>query len=382
MKQLITLDSNPDVYIVNQLVSYLSPQKIYVPIINSNYNVNDYIKKNTRFSSCFSSVSGLVSKQKKVLWNNEKVIAYEINNNYKEESISKIKYKKPTDLEEFKSLLEKYILNNILDKINKKEKIDKLIISSVDEEEYTLKEFIILANFHKEILATCEYLLKIFNIDEITLVTKNINAKSIRNVKSIIGTYPSIDFKLLPDKYLLGYDEYLCEYLNTDINNTLVLKTSDIYNIYNSIIKGKNITETILTISGDAITKSFIINTKIGVSLKEIIDNFIKFNTKEFNVYVNGYLKGDKIKDYEDIIITSSLDCIVFKSTSKEEEDECINCGACNKICPVNINVLKCLKHTLKSNKCIGCGLCNYICPAKIKLKEIVRGDKDEEKDN
>ena len=128
MKQLITLDSNPDVYIVNQLVSYLSPQKIYVPIINSNYNVNDYIKKNTRFSSCFSSVSGLVSKQKKVLWNNEKVIAYEINNNYKEESISKIKYKKPTDLEEFKSLLEKYILNNILDKINKKEKIDKLLV--------------------------------------------------------------------------------------------------------------------------------------------------------------------------------------------------------------------------------------------------------------
>ena len=94
-----------------------------------------------------------------------------------------------------------------------------------------------------------EFLKKLYNIDNSLLVTKNTNAKSIKNVRSILGTYPSIKLSLVPDKYLIGYPKFLCEYLNIDYNHTLVLTTSEIYNIY-EILKGKIISETFITISG------------------------------------------------------------------------------------------------------------------------------------
>ena len=62
----------------------------------------------------------------------------------------------------------------------------------------------------------------------------------------------------------------------------------------------------------------------------------------------------------------------------EDNETECINCGACKKICPFNINVKNCYFDKMKHKNCIGCGLCNYICPAKINLKKVVWGRKYE----
>ena len=101
-----------------------------------------------------------------------------------------------------------------------------------------------------------------------------------------------------------------------------------------------------MTISGDNLKKSIVINTKIGVSLKELIDNFIEIIDPLYDVYLNGYLKGIKVLNIDEIIITKEINTIVINKKEIEEESECINCG-----------------------------LCNYICPAKIKLKEVIMED-------
>ena len=57
----------------------------------------------------------------------------------------------------------------------------------------------------------------------------------------------------------------------------------------------------------------------------------------------------------------------------KRNENICIDCGKCNKVCPVNINV----QHTIevKSAECINCQICVLSCPKKGAL-EIKQGKK------
>ena len=376
MLQLIKLENNNHIFLVNHINEYLNPLYIYIPIFDkTTFKMKDYVYKNTLFGDEVASVSGNILGSKKIIVNKKHIPALKIKNDFKENNISKKRVKKINSKEELIELLNNFNLKDIANIILSKQNIKNFIVSSIDEEIYAINEFIILSNYYNEILDTIEYLLKLFSLDKSLILTKNTNSKSIKNVKSIIGTYPKINISLVPDKYIISRDEFICKYLNISLDETLILKTSEIYKIYKVLLKAKMNTETIITISGDAIEKSLVINTKIGVSLKELLDEFIKFICDDYEVYVNGYLSGIKIENIDEVIITKNTSSIVINKSKKEEESSCINCGACKKICPVNINVKYCYFNKLSHKNCIKCGLCNYVCPARLKLKEIVMSD-------
>jgi len=368
-----------EIYIVNKINEFKNPMHIYIPILKKEtFKLNDYIYKNTNFNSFVTSVSGYISGIKKVRYKNKLVEALEITNDFKENKNFKRKKEKVKSKEELINILNNYYLDDIANKISKLDSIENLVISSIDEEIYSVKEFLRLANNYIDILETSDNLLNILNVKTGIIATKSTNFKSIKNVKSIIGTYPNLKISLVPDKYLISYKEFLCKYLNLKQENILVLTTSEIYNIFKCLKKAKDNTEQLITISGDAILKSLVINVRLYTSLEEILDEYIKIEEDDYEIYVNGYLKGRKIKDYKEIIITKDINSIVINKKDSEEVTSCINCGACNKICPYNINVKKCYTNNSNNKRCIGCGLCNYICPANIKLKEIVMSDKNE----
>ena len=379
MKTLIKLEENSNINMVGKIYEFIDPTKIYIPIlINSSFHKNDYIYKNNYFGNYISSISGNVSGSKQIFLNKKFVNALEVTNDFKENSHIKRKKKKITNREELIDNLKRFCLFDLIDKIDDNK--SNLIVSCVDEEEYSINEFMRLSNNYDEILMTIDFLGKILKIKNITLAIKNTNAKSIKNVKSIIGSFPNIKIVLLPDNYLIGLKTNLCEFLNLKEDDSLLLTTNEIFDLYMTSIKFRDITEKYVTISGDALTKSFLINVKLGTSLKEIIKKYCKIKVKEYNVYVNGYMQGINVNK-EDIIITKEINTIVINK-NREEATECINCGACYKICPVSINPKRCFFNKVINPKCIGCGLCNYICPANIDLKRVVKGDMYEEKEN
>lgn len=376
MNNLISLKNTEHINILNKINDFNDPQRIYIPInfLEKNIKIKEYVYKNTYFKNYVSSVSGSVSGVEQLIFNKINSDCVVIDNDYKENINSRNKKIKINSKKELLELLEKYKLDSILRKILNLKNIDNLVICSIDEEYYSVKEFIILVNNYREILDTIDLLKKIFLVNDALIVTKNTDFNSIKNVKSIIGTYPDIKITLAPDKYLIGHKEFLCKYLNVLEDDTLILKTSDIWKIY-SILNGKDINSTIITISGNAIEKCLIINTKLGVSLKELLKKFVNITSLDYEIYINGFMQGYKINKNDDLVINDNIDYIVINKIVFKETLECINCGACNKICPYNINIKKCYENKLFSKKCNGCGLCNYICPANINLKEIVMSD-------
>ncbi len=380
MKPLIKLENEPDVFIVNNVNEFLNPLCIYIPLNATKVKEGQYFYKDTYLDNNLISISGYATLSNPKLFNGKWQKSIKIDNDFKENlSEKKIKPKVKTK-EDLIVALEASHLEKIKDKINITQ-IDNLVISCFDEEIYEMNEFMCLAENYKELLKVIDDLKKILSLDKVTLAIKNTNVKGIKKVKSIKGVYPDLQIMLLPDRYLMSYPNNLCSYLNIPNAHTLILTTNEVYQIM-EILKGKKISEIYLTISGNALKKSLIFKTKVGVSLIEIIKNYLKITSSSYEVYLNGYLKGVKMPSIDDVIITEDTKSIVIKKELEEEVSECINCGACMKICPVNINVKKCFFEGYQSKKCLGCGLCNYICPANLKLKEMVRGDNSAQDEN
>lgn len=371
MDKLIKLNEE-NINIVNKINEYKSPKNIYIPIItNTTFKLNDYVYKNTFYNEYSSSISGYIKDIKKIKLNNKEVSSIIIENDYKENIKKRKGVKKPVNKEELIKLLEDNKLYNIVSILNKETIIKNIVISSIDEEVYNLKEYITLVNYYNEIIDTLDYLNNLLDSNKSIIATKNTDFKSIKNIKSIIGTYPNIEVVLVPDKYLISYKLFLCSYLNIIDSETLILNASDLYNIYRCL-NNKLILDTIISICGTGIKKSYVINTRLYVSLKELLDEYIKFTTDDYEIYLNGYISGKKIDNIDDIIITKDIKSIVINKKDNSKEEACINCGACMKVCPKNINVKRCFMNNIANKNCINCGLCNYICPSNIKLKEIV----------
>ena len=68
----------------------------------------------------------------------------------------------------------------------------------------------------------------------------------------------------------------------------------------------------------------------------------------------------------------------------KEEiSKQCIKCGKCSEVCPVDLMPVMIIDNKekaqkLKVDKCIECGLCSYVCPAKIEVREIIKSIKEQ----
>lgn len=51
-------------------------------------------------------------------------------------------------------------------------------------------------------------------------------------------------------------------------------------------------------------------------------------------------------------------------------QDKCIGCGACSRICAHNAPVIEKAKATINQNRCVGCGRCLAVCP-----KDAIKAD-------
>ncbi len=369
----IKYDNN--IKISNRIHEFNSPEKIYIPIYeNVTLRGDDYIYKNQIIGGSISSISGKIIDSKKVKINNKTITSLEVINDYKENSRKGKSKKDINNKKELLNILDDYLLYNIKKKLLNEGKY--LVISGIDIDDYSITNEVILTKYYEEILDTIDKICNILSLDRAYIATKNTSFSNIKSVKSRLGTYPKVNLILVPDLYLIYKKEFLCEYLNINKDDSIYLTIKDIYNIYSILEERKSITENIITISGNAINKSIIVKARLYTSLEEIINEYLKIKEEDYEIFINGLLLDKKV-ELNNTIITNDIDTIIINKRIIREKDRCINCGACERICPYHINVKKCYYNNSKNVKCINCGLCTYICPANINLHSIVGGNNE-----
>lgn len=374
MKKLYELKISKDIKINNELVWLPAPNYIYVKV-NNQYNIGDSVFKDDIIGEFTCSVSGQIVgiEYKKI--NGKVEECFQIANNFREERkvISKInKNFNKLDKEKIIDKLKARNLDYLVEKISKNS--DVLIINAVDEKLYEYNNIFRIKNSQDDFLENLDVIKNILNVKEVVIVFKESNEVGIKKFLSQIGMYSDIHIKLLTNKYLNGSVYFLD---NFKYDNPIVLSSEDIFNIIENIKKNKRITDKIISVYNDITKEITIKSVKLNIPLIELFEGE-KIDFSCIDIYVNGYMCGNKENNPTEIILTNNITNIVITSKDSIKVEECIKCGACNNICPKNINVKKYYESSVSNDKCTNCGLCNYICPVNINLRQVLAGEQND----
>lgn len=385
MNKLLTLNKDYDIKLKSKITKFSTPKYVYLPIKNGEEMINHLeVKKEEKISKfSISPISGKIMGIKYCSTIEEGMVkCLAILNNYKETF-----YKRSASLKDLEKIsLEKCLIdliesdhNSLANKIKETPKQATLLILGLEDEPYEANEIFTLKEYANEVLEMIDVLREKLVSKETKIILKNNDRDNIEQLEDLLGTYTNIELNVVPDYYLLGTSEMIKEYLNIK-HNSLILKASEIKIIYDVLKRRRKYTEHLFTISGNGITNPQMIEAKIGTSVKEIMNQYIKIKkNRKLEYIVNGLMTGKKI-ELDNLIVTKELKSILIMKEDQIAEKECINCGKCISICPKFCNPRKCLDSKEKKYRqnCIDCGLCSYICPAYINLRKYLKGDPHE----
>lgn len=362
MNRCIKIKNNSKINLCKESTSLLFPVLTYIK--NSN-NIEGYVYKDFLLGEYYTTISGNIINKEKKYFNNTLEEVLVIENDYKETtSTSTFINEEFNNLnkEEFLELLRIKKLDRIYNECNKDSKV--LIINSIDNI-YEYNNIFNIKDNKEYILDYINNIGKILNIDRIIILFRNSSEIGIDSFLNLIGLYSNIEIKLIPNNYIIDINDYI------DIDNYILLSSIDIIEVINNCLYNKRLDNKYITIYNMEELSIKVLLVKKYMSIKEVLNN-IDVNLNNMEVYYNGLYKGKCINNIELYLVDDYLSSlfIVPKSFIKD----CINCGACNKVCPSNIDILK----YNRSDNCINCGLCNYVCPSNINLRIKIYGDNNE----
>ena len=379
MKKLLTIAKDASIKVSSQITNYLEPTHIYIPI-NEEILQNIEIKKVKKGEKLYfyqgkdfySSVSGRIVG---ILKNQEKKYL-EIKNDYKEEDMYQ-------GMNEFTTVS---IKTNFKQKIKecpnfdigkfKNKKI--LILNGIEDEPYVANRPFIHKLETSSILQMLDCLSEVFNIPEVRIYLKETDRESIEAFEEMIGTYPNISISILPDFYPIGNEKILREYVKLD-ENTSILSTEQIMDLYLNTIRERKKDVTFVTITGNAIKNPQVFRVKIGTIANELIQKCIEFKKTDYKIFLNGIMNRQEI-DLESLVITEDVRAIYFMKPLKYQPKKCIHCGKCDEVCPRKSHPYLAVqtKGTYKNEECIGCGLCTFVCPSYIDVSKFLKKRREE----
>ena len=283
---------------VQKYITYLSPEFIYVPfdkmellrIKKSKQVLNDfYLGELSNGKKLYSPVSGKIIGTKEMVFKDNKSNTLVIENNFMERREKLHPLRNITKLKKSEILesLEKYNLGN---KITSK---TTLVVRSLYDKKYDLKDMIINYESYEEILEAIDEFLNIFNMKNAYICIDKTDLYSIN-----------------------AYEKYINAFLNICIvNSTKKLKNDncifysieDILAIHKAIHLDYSYDNTIITIYDN---KPIVVKVKIYSSLYELL-KALRISLKGKKFYINN--KEVDAASIKDFVIDSSIRSVILK---------------------------------------------------------------------
>jgi len=168
------------------------------------------------------------------------------------------------------------------------------------------------------------------------------------------------------------------------IGNTLILSIEHALAMVDCLQTGKPLLEKTITFSSgkNGPLKNF--RVRIGTPVSDILKHAGTELQSKGKLILNGAMRGYACFSDEQPV-TAATDSIHVQAPSEVffyQSKACANCGKCNAICPVNLEVNLLGRYSeygifekcrdLGAENCIDCGLCAYVCPARRPLVQLI----------
>ncbi len=261
-------------------------------------------------------------------------------------------------------------------------KIELLIINCCESEPNVSSDYRILLEYTPSVVEGARLIQKILDAPRVVFALSNIYKKAGKLLKN-----EGVEVKILSNRYPQGSERLLVKRLvkidlpkeNLPVDyGILVQNVSTCYAVFQAAKYNKPLIERVVTISGDGINEQKNLLVRIGTPIKDIIEYCGGLKKDIKKIIFGGLMTGIAQFSLETPVI-KTVNGIVFQNKIiYEEMSDCIRCGKCVDVCPVNIppqviySYIKENKFNLAIayglNECIECGCCAYECPASIPL--------------
>jgi len=277
-------------------------------------------------------------------------------------------------------------------------KIDTLIITALDKEP-SLGVNRYLAGIHNEELADGIAALKIITGAQNILFVVDKHSPQYTQLKELVAADEEETTTLIPlngKRYPIGLAIPL---IKATLGREVPLPYGHprdvgvaLYDMATAIAVGKAVStqtpqvESLITVGGGAMPKAGIVKVRIGTSIGDLIESLGGFSTSPAKIITGGPMTG--MAHYDLTIPITKETQGLFALTQNEiqlsgDYRQCINCGLCVKVCPVNllpgVLSLYCAKdqfdmaETQGLFNCIECGCCDYVCPSRRPMVHLFR---------
>ena len=281
---------------IQEYITYLSPEFIYVPFDsvdklqlskNKLVNHNTLLGERDNGKKIFSPVSGKVIGAKEMIYKSGKCKSLVIENDFidKKEKLNPTRNLSKTKKSDIVESLKKYGLDN---KINSK---TTLVVNSLYDKNYDLKDMVINYECYEEILEAIDEFMSAFGMKNCYICVDRNDLYSIEAYNKYINAFLNICMVHSNKKF----KDSTCVFYNVE----------EILAIHKAISLDYMYDNTILTINNG---KPTIVKVKLYTSLVELLEA-LKIPYKAKKIYIDNNI----IDNPSDFIIDSSVRSVIVK---------------------------------------------------------------------
>ena len=272
--------------------------------------------------------------------------------------------------------------------------VDTLIANGCECEPYITADDTLLRTNPEQVLEGMMILAKILLPERIVLAVEDNKAQAIEKLKALEEKYPKIHIKVLPTLYPQGAEKQLCqsvtgrEVLPGKLPVSVgcaVFNVSTFAAIYRAVKLGMPLTQRIVTVSGEAISKPQNFIVPMGTPFEVLVKAAGGLNDKTERVISGGPMMGFAQSNLDASVVkaTNSILCLMKDENGAAENPVCLRCGKCVEACPMRLQPLYMYRYVnanrldqlerLNLMDCMECGCCAFTCPGKLPLVEKFR---------
>ncbi|AUZ66223.1 electron transport complex subunit RsxC [Citrobacter amalonaticus] len=280
------------------------------------------------------------------------------------------------------------------------DKIETLIINAAECEPYITADDRLMQDCAAQVVEGIRILAHILQPREVLIGIEDNKPQAISMLRAVLADARDISLRVIPTKYPSGGAKQLTQILtgkqvphggrSSDIG-VLMQNVGTAYAVKRAIVDGEPITERVVTLTGEAVSRPGNIWARLGTPVKHLLNDAGFCPSADQMVIMGGPLMGFTLP-WLDVPVVKITNCLLAPSATEmgepQEEKGCIRCSACADACPADLLPQqlywfskgqqhdKATAHNIAD--CIECGACAWVCPSNIPLVQYFRQEKAE----
>ena len=269
--------------------------------------------------------------------------------------------------------------------------VDTILLNGAECEPYLTADHRVMVEFPDDIIFGLQALLKASGAAKGIIAIEENKPDAIEILEAKTAGISNIEVAVMKVKYPQGAEKMLIKRvldrwvpsggLPADIG-AIVSNVSTVKAVADAIKTGMPLIERVMTVSGGRIKKPANYIVKIGVSVKEIIDYCGGVIGDDVTIKMGGPQMGFDLPEL-DVPVIKGTNGLIAVETIESDPDNCIKCGRCADVCPMELKPLYFTKYVgtgdwqgckdQNAMDCIECRSCDTICSSKIPIVSMIK---------